>query len=415
MQQDSHAPQPSDLTNDQPEPNGAQTYTREQMRQVRRAIAKGQNPLISLQDVPRWEDQVGVDRIINRRVLELDPLPSPAQVLSDLPLTSEMQDIVAYSRDEVRACLYGQDDRLLVIVGPCSVHDPKAALDYAHRLRKLRDELENDLLIVMRVYFEKPRTTIGWKGLINDPDIDGSHNIQKGLLLARRTLLDVLGAGVATATEFLEPTSPQYISDAVSWGAIGARNTESQVHRQLASGMSMPIGFKNATDGSVKAAINSCIAAEDQHTFFGIDHRGRACAVETLGNPDCHVVLRGSSHGPNYDAASVQQALADIHDMMGNESAASHGLIIDCSHGNSGKDDVRQAQVVREIAQRLAEGEQGITGVMMESFIVGGNQAPAPLSELTYGQSITDKCLSWPVTEQLLHTLADAVRARRWN
>ena len=373
------------------------TYTHEQMRQVQHAIAAGKNPLVVLENVPRWEDMAGVDRIINRRVLELDPLPTPAQVLAELPLTRQMQDIVAYSRDEVRACLYGQDDRLLVIVGPCSVHDPKAALDYAHRLRTLKDELGEDLLIVMRVYFEKPRTTVGWKGLINDPDIDGSHNIQKGLLLARRTLLDVLGAGVATATEFLEPTSPQYIADAVSWGAIGARNTESQVHRQLASGMSMPIGFKNATDGSVKAAVNSCIAAEDQHTFFGIDHRGRACAVETLGNPDCHVVLRGSSSGPNYDAESVAQALASIRDKMGDEAAA--------SHGNSGKDDVRQAQVVREIAERIAGGERGISGVMMESFIVGGNQAPAPLAELTYGQSITDKCLSWPVTDELLHTL----------
>ena len=391
------------------------TYTHEQMRQVQHAIAAGKNPLVVLENVPRWEDMAGVDRIINRRVLELDPLPTPAQVLAELPLTRQMQDIVAYSRDEVRACLYGQDDRLLVIVGPCSVHDPKAALDYAHRLRTLKDELGEDLLIVMRVYFEKPRTTVGWKGLINDPDIDGSHNIQKGLLLARRTLLDVLGAGVATATEFLEPTSPQYIADAVSWGAIGARNTESQVHRQLASGMSMPIGFKNATDGSVKAAVNSCIAAEDQHTFFGIDHRGRACAVETLGNPDCHVVLRGSSSGPNYDAESVAQALASIRDKMGDEAAASHGLVIDSSHGNSGKDDVRQAQVVREIAERIAGGERGISGVMMESFIVGGNQAPAPLAELTYGQSITDKCLSWPVTDELLHTLADAVRTRRWN
>ena len=345
------------------------TYTHEQMRQVQHAIAAGKNPLVVLENVPRWEDMAGVDRIINRRVLELDPLPTPAQVLAELPLTRQMQDIVAYSRDEVRACLYGQDDRLLVIVGPCSVHDPKAALDYAHRLRTLKDELGEDLLIVMRVYFEKPRTTVGWKGLINDPDIDGSHNIQKGLL----------------------------------------------VHRQLASGMSMPIGFKNATDGSVKAAVNSCIAAEDQHTFFGIDHRGRACAVETLGNPDCHVVLRGSSSGPNYDAESVAQALASIRDKMGDEAAASHGLVIDCSHGNSGKDDVRQAQVVREIAERIAGGERGISGVMMESFIVGGNQAPAPLAELTYGQSITDKCLSWPVTDELLHTLADAVRTRRWN
>ena len=239
---------------------------------------------------------MGVSRIINRRVLELEPLPTPAQVLAELPLTDQAQEIVAYSRDEIRACLYGQDDRLLVIVGPCSVHDPKAALDYAHRLAKLKDELGEQLLIVMRVYFEKPRTTIGWKGLINDPDIDGSHNIRKGLLLARKTLLGVLKEGLAAATEFLEPTSPQFISDAVSWGAIGARNTESQIHRQLASGLSMPVGFKNATDGSVQAAVNGCFAAAQQHTFFGIDHLGRACAVETLGNPDCHVVLRGSIH-----------------------------------------------------------------------------------------------------------------------
>ena len=356
-----------------------------------------------------------VPETVDVNIRQLDPIPAPRYFIKELPLTEQMGKQVLEQRAQIRDILHGRDDRMLAIVGPCSIHDPKAAHEYATRLAELADELKRDLLIVMRVYFEKPRTTVGWKGLINDPDIDGSHNIQKGLLLARRTLLDVLGAGVATATEFLEPTSPQYIADAVSWGAIGARNTESQVHRQLASGMSMPIGFKNATDGSVKAAVNSCIAAEDQHTFFGIVHRGRACAVETLGNPDCHVVLRGSSSGPNYDAESVAQALASIRDKMGDEAAASHGLVIDCSHGNSGKDDVRQAQVVREIAERIAGGERGISGVMMESFIVGGNQAPAPLAELTYGQSITDKCLSWPVTDELLHTLADAVRTRRWN
>lgn len=347
--------------------------------------------------------------------MELDPLPTPAQVLSALPLDAAAQDIVAYSRDEIRACLYGQDDRLLVIVGPCSVHDPKAALDYAQRLYEVKQELEGELLIVMRVYFEKPRSTVGWKGLINDPDIDGSHNIQKGLLLARKTLLDVLGAGLAAATEFLEPTSPQYISDAISWGAIGARNTESQAHRQLASGLSMPIGFKNATDGSVKAAMNSCITAAGQHTFFGIDHMGRACAVETLGNPDCHIVLRGSSHGPNYDAVSVGEAMAMIRSSMGADTAAAHGLIIDCSHGNSGKDEVRQAAVVRDIAARIAAGEPGITGVMMESFIEGGNQPEAPLDKLVYGKSITDRCISWPETDRLLHELAEAVSARRWR
>lgn len=388
--------------------------TPEELRAIHQAVAEGKNPLVAT-DVPRWEDEVGVSRIINRRVLELEPLPTPAQVLSDLPLTPGEQETVASSRDEVRACLYGQDDRLLVIVGPCSVHDPTAALDYAGRLATLREELDDRLLIVMRVYFEKPRTTIGWKGLINDPDIDGSHKIAKGLLLARRVLLGVVGQGLPAATEFLEPTSPQYLADAVSWGAIGARNTESQIHRQLASGLSMPVGFKNATDGSVKAAINGCYAAAQRHAFFGIDHLGRACSVQTLGNPDCHVVLRGSSHGPNYDAASVRAAMDAVREEMPVDSAASHGLVIDCSHGNAGKDEHRQAGVVRDVASRIAAGERGITGVMMESFIVGGNQKAAPLSRLTYGQSITDRCLSWPDTEDLLRTLADAVSTRRWS
>ena len=388
--------------------------TPEELRAIRRAMAEGKNPLVST-DVPRWEDEVGVSRIINRRVLELEPLPTPAQVLSELFMPRGAQETVAYSRDEIRACLYGQDDRLIVIVGPCSVHDPRAALDYASRLAALRDELGDRLMIVMRVYFEKPRTTIGWKGLINDPDIDGTHNITRGLLLARRILLGVLDKGLPAATEFLEPTSPQYLSDAISWGAIGARNTESQIHRQLASGLSMPVGFKNATDGSVKPAINGCYAAAQRHTFFGIDHRGRACSVETLGNPDCHVVLRGSIHGPNYDARSVAAAMAAIREEMPADSAACHGVIIDCSHGNSGKDEHRQAEVVREISARIADGEQGISGVMMESFIVGGNQPAAPVDRLVYGQSITDRCLSWSDTEVLLRELADAVSARRWR
>ena len=384
------------------------------MRAIRRAMDEGKNPLV-VTDVPRWEDEVGISRIVNRRVLEFEVLPTPAQVLAQLPLDRSAQQLVAYSRDEIRACLYGQDDRLLVIVGPCSVHDPVAALDYARRLARLKDELDDRLLIVMRVYFEKPRTTVGWKGLINDPDIDGSCNIRKGLLLARRTLLDVLDAGLAAATEFLEPTSPQYIADAVSWGAIGARNTESQVHRQLASGLSMPIGFKNATDGSIVAPADSCLASAGQHTFFGIDHVGRAAVVKTLGNPDCHVVLRGSSSGPNYGAKDVAAALEAIRARVPAGSAAAHGVIVDCSHGNSGKDEVRQAAVVRDIAARLAAGERGITGVMMESFLEGGNQSAAPLDRLVYGKSITDRCLSWPDTERLLRELAEAVALRRWN
>ncbi|OZG63032.1 phospho-2-dehydro-3-deoxyheptonate aldolase [Bifidobacterium lemurum] len=396
------------------QPNDKPRDIAEDLRVIKQAMDEGKNPLVAT-DVPRWEDMVGVNRIINRRVIELEPLPTPAQVLTDMPLDEHAQQIVSYSRDEIRACLTGMDDRLLVIVGPCSVHDPAAALDYARRLAKLKDELDEHLLIVMRVYFEKPRTTVGWKGLINDPDIDGSHNIRKGLLLARRILLDVLGCGLAAATEFLEPTSPQFIADAVSWGAIGARNTESQIHRQLASGLSMPVGFKNATDGSVKAAVNGCYSAAQRHAFFGIDHKGRACSIQTLGNPDCHVVLRGSIHGPNYDAASVAAAMDDIRAMMPADCAASHGVIVDCSHGNSGKDEHRQAEVVRDIAGRIAAGERGITGIMMESFLEGGNQPAAPLKELVYGKSITDKCISWPDTASLLRELAEAVATRRWS
>ncbi|RBP99361.1 3-deoxy-7-phosphoheptulonate synthase [Bifidobacterium xylocopae] len=371
------------------------------------------NDPLAGQEGRRWEDEVGIGRIVNRRVIELDPLPTPAQVLTDQPLDHSARDLVISSREAIRDVLCGRDDRLLVIVGPCSIHDPEAALDYAHRLAALKAELSGDLLIVMRVYFEKPRTTVGWKGLINDPDLDGSHNIHKGLLLARRILLDVLGAGLPAATEFLEPTSPQFISDAVSWGAIGARNTESQVHRQLASGLSMPVGFKNATDGDVGVAIDSCFTAAQEHTFFGINHEGRASAVRTLGNPDCHLVLRGSSHGPNCDPASIVQALVRLRRQMSADSAAAHGLVIDASHGNSGKDEVRQAGLVEELAGRIAAGEQGISGLMMESFIEGGNQQPAPLDQLVYGRSITDRCISWPRTETLLRLLAQAVDHRR--
>lgn len=395
----------------QSDPTSRPLNTPEELRAIHIAMREGKNPLTAT-DVPRWEDEAGISRIINRRVLELEPLPTPAQVLSELSMPQAAQDLVASSRDEIRACLYAQDDRLLVIVGPCSVHDPAAALDYAHRLSALASELSGELLIVMRVYFEKPRTTVGWKGLINDPDIDGSHQIRKGLLLARKTLLGVLNEGLPVATEFLEPTSPQYLADAVSWGAIGARNTESQIHRQLASGLSMPVGFKNATDGSVEASVNGCFAAAQCHTFFGVDHLGRACAVETLGNPDCHVVLRGSSHGPNYDSRSVAEAMEALKAAKAG-GPSEHGIVIDAAHGNCGKDETREAQVVENIASRLAAGEPGISGVMLESFLVGGHQRPASLSQLVYGQSVTDACVPWDRTEELLRTLADAVESRR--
>ena len=341
------------------------------------------------------------------RVRELAPLPTPAEMLADLPLNGANADLVARSRDEVRAVLSGIDDRLLVVVGPCSVHDADAALDYARRLAALVPELAEDLCVVMRVYFEKPRTTVGWKGLINDPGLDGSHDIQRGLRLAREVLLGVLDEGVPAACEFLEPTSPQFIADAVSWGAIGARNAESQVHRQLASGLSMPVGFKNATDGDVQIAVDGCITAAAEHTFFGVDSAGRAAAVATAGNPDCHVILRGGRGGPNYDDSSVAAAL-DVVTTAGLEPR----LMIDASHGNSGKSHVRQAEVVREIGASIAAGNAGIAGIMMESFIVAGAQKPAP-SGLTYGQSVTDACIDWETTATLLRELAADVRTRR--
>ena len=377
----------------------------------------------SSEDERRLGEQAVFPETVDVNIRQLDPIPAPRAFLREQPLTDEMSELVLHSRQEIRDVLNGRDDRLLVIVGPCSIHDPKAAHEYAEKLAAVKRELEDRLVIVMRVYFEKPRTTIGWKGLINDPDLDGRFNIRKGMWLARKVLTDVLSLGLPAATEWLDPITPQYICDAISWGAIGARNTESQVHRELASGLSMPVGFKNSTDGSikaaadstdgsVKAAVNGCFAAAQQHTFFGIDHLGRACAVETLGNPDCHVVLRGSIHGPNYDAESVRQALEDLK-VSKASGPSQHGLVIDAAHGNCGKDENREAEVIEEIAERLAHGEQGITGVMMESFLVGGHQKPAPLDQLVYGQSVTDSCVPWERTNELLHTLADAVTARR--
>src|SRR5690606_4100546 len=350
-------------------------------------------------------------RTSDLRIRALAPLPAPNALLAAMPLGTARSDLVTTSRREVRDVLTGEDDRLLTIVGPCSVHDPVAALDYASRLATIRRELSDDLVVVMRVYFEKPRTTVGWKGLINDPHLDGSHDVTRGLSLAREVLLGVLDAGVPAAAEFLEPTSPQYIADAVTWGAIGARNAESQVHRQLASGLSMPVGFKNATDGDVQIAVDGCITAASEHTFFGMDSLGRAAAVETAGNPDCHVILRGGRSGPNCGADDVAAALA-VARTSGLGGVAEHGLVVDASHGNSGKSHVRQAEVVREISARLAEGEEGITGLMMESFLVAGAQKPGP-SGLVYGQSVTDACIDWDTTADLLRELAGAVRTRR--
>jgi len=337
----------------------------------------------------------------DRRIVSFRPVPPPAQILDELPLDGDGAAAVQRHRDEITEILAGRDDRLLVVVGPCSVHDPVAALDYAHRLAPLADAYADRLKIVMRVYFEKPRTTVGWKGLINDPGMDGTYDVERGLRTARALLLDIGAIGLAVGCEFLEPTSPQYIADTVAWGAIGARTTESQIHRQLASGLSMPVGFKNGTDGNVQPAVDGVRAAAAQHVFFGIDDLGRGAIVETAGNPDCHLILRGGSSGPNYDARSVAEAI---------EGVAAAGLpgnvMIDCSHANSGKDHVRQAVVADEIAARIAAGEQGISGLMLESFLLAGAQ---PVSgHLVYGQSVTDACMDFTTTAGVLGRLHDA-------
>ena len=366
----------------------------------------------SSEDEHRLDERAVFPETVDVNIRQLDPIPAPRAFLRELPLTDEMGDLVLRSRQEIRDVLHGRDDRLLAIVGPCSIHDPKAAHEYAERLAAVNRELNDRLVIVMRTYFEKPRTTIGWKGLINDPDLDGRFNIRKGMWLARKVLTDVLSLGLPTAIEWLDPITPQYLCDLICWGAIGARNTESQVHRELASGLSMPIGFKNSTDGSIKAAADSCYTSAFEHHFLSINLDGRVISAETKGNPDCHLVLRGSSHGPNYDPESVAAALEALKASKAS-GPSEHGLVIDAAHGNCGKDENREAEVIEEIAARIAAGEQGILGVMMESFLKGGHQKPAPLDQLVYGQSITDACVPWDRTERLLHTLADAVTTRR--
>ncbi len=358
------------------------------------------------------DEHAVVPETVDVNIRQLDPIPAPRYFIKELPLTDAMRDLVLDSRSQIRDVLHGRDDRLLAIVGPCSIHDPKAAHDYATRLAALNRELGDRLLIVMRVYFEKPRTTIGWKGLINDPDLNGRFDIRKGMWLARKVLTDVLSLGLPAATEWLDPITPQYLCDLISWGAIGARNTESQVHRELASGMSMPIGFKNATDGSIKPAADSCFSAANEHHFLSINLDGQVISAETKGNPDCHLVLRGSSSGPNYDPVSVARALDDLKASKA-AGPSDHGLIIDAAHGNCGKDEVVEAQVIEDIASRVGAGERGILGIMMESFLVGGHQDPAPLDQLVYGQSVTDACVPWDRTEQVLRKLADAVATRR--
>ncbi len=351
--------------------------------------------------------RTGLGGIRDRRIEQIEPLARPAALLEEIPLPRDEADLVIRSRDEIAAILDGSDDRLLVIVGPCSVHDTKAALDYAGRLAAEASDLGEALLVAMRVYFEKPRTTTGWKGMINDPHLDESGDVNTGLRRARGLLVSVLGLGLPVGCEFLDPIIPQYISDAVSWGAIGARTTESQIHRQLGSGLSMPVGFKNGTDGNVQIAVDAVRAAAAPHAFTGVDATGAAAIVRTTGNPDCHVILRGGRDAPNFGAEAVAQAL----DRLKGAGLAPR-VVIDASHDNSGKDPERQALVAREIAAQVAAGTPAIAGVMLESFLVAGRQDLGS-GELTYGQSITDACMDWETTAEVLEELAVGVRARR--
>jgi 3-deoxy-7-phosphoheptulonate synthase len=341
------------------------------------------------------------------RVTGYRPLVPPAIILEELALSEAGSRLVATWREDLAGILSRSDDRLMAIVGPCSIHDPLAALDYARRLRALGDELDRDVVVAMRAYFMKPRTSVGWKGLVSDPHRDGSFRINDGLRMTRRLLLDLVEIGVPAACEFVDPISPQYTSDLVAWAAIGARTTESQVHRELASGLSMPVGFKNGTDGNVQVAIDAVRAAREPHSFMGVTEQGLAAIVETRGNPSAHVVLRGGTPGPNYDSASVRRSL----DALTAATLPAH-LVIDLSHGNSGRDHERQPAVARDVAAQIAAGERGIVGVMAESFIVGGRQ-DADAEPLVYGQSITDACIGWESTVTVLTELAKAVRARR--
>ena len=342
------------------------------------------------------------------RIKHLRPLLPPAILMEELPASERVCATIAQARTAIASVLHGQDDRLVVIAGPCSIHDPAAGLDYARRLRAATEPFAADLLVVMRVYFEKPRTTIGWKGLINDPALDDSYAINTGLRLARRFLLDVTELGLPAGTEFLDPITPQFIADLVAWGAIGARTSESQVHRELSSGLSMPVGFKNGTDGTIQVAIDGVRSSAHPHHFLSVTKQGVAAIVATRGNPDCHVILRGGATGPNFDGRSIDAAAAQLQ-----KAGLPAQLMVDCSHANSDKSHVKQADVVRSVAEQVAAGSRAVFGLMMESFLVDGRQDHAAGKALQYGQSITDACMGWERTEPLLPLLAQAVRARR--
>jgi len=341
------------------------------------------------------------------RIREIKELSPPAHLIREFPCTEAIGQVVFNSRASVHAILHGMDDRLIVVIGPCSIHDPRSALEYATRLRAERERLRGELEIVMRVYFEKPRTTVGWKGLINDPDLDGSFRINHGLRIARELLTEINAMGLPAGCEYLDMITPQYIADLVSWGAIGARTTESQVHRELASGLSCPVGFKNGTDGNVRVAAEAIRAARQPHHFLSVTKGGHSAIVSTRGNEDCHIILRGGK-APNYDAASVEAACQELA-----RNGLEQRLMIDASHANSGKQHDHQLAVADAIAAQLEAGESRIVGVMVESHLVAGRQDLVPGKPLVYGQSITDACLGWDDSVRLLDRLAAGVRGRR--
>ena len=345
----------------------------------------------------------------NTRITGLLEVSPPNDVISDFPITPPVSELVFKSRQNISDIIHGRDDRLVVVVGPCSIHDPKAAIEYAKKLKNLESSLSSELKIVMRVYFEKPRTTVGWKGLINDPNLDDSYDVNKGLREARKILLDINEIGLPAATEYLDIITPQYISDLISWGAIGARTTESQVHRELASGLSCPVGFKNSTNGSIQVAIDAIGSASQPHIFLSITKEGKSAIFNSSGNKDCHVILRGGKI-PNFESKFIKETSSILA-----KSGNSTSLMVDMSHGNSQKQFKKQLLVNKDIADQIASGERSIFGVMIESHLVEGNQSIGPKESLTYGQSITDACVSWEDTEVMLKLLSSAVKSRRKN
>ncbi len=342
------------------------------------------------------------------RIKNITEVQAPRELHEKHPLTETAAQTVYDTRQQIHNILVGRDDRLLVVIGPCSIHDPAAARDYAAQLKSQIEKHKENLLIVMRVYFEKPRTTVGWKGLINDPDLNGSFEINKGLGLARALLSDINNMGVPAATEFLDLISPQYMADLIAWGAIGARTTESQGHRELASGLSCPVGFKNGTDGGFKVAVDAIRAANNPHIFMSMTKNGQSAIFETSGNEDCHIILRGGNDGPNYEESFVQEAVSQLQ-----AADVIDKLMIDCSHANSCKQHERQLVVADSIAEQLAKGTPHIMGVMVESHLEGGRQDVEPGQSLTYGQSITDACINWDHSLTVLETLSKGVEARR--